>query len=189
MSRALKPLIFVFAAALPIAALAQGYIGGAAGRSDQKFDCAGTTTCDTTDTGFKLFGGFMFSPNFGVEGAYYDLGKATATLTDPLLGTLTGEVKTTAFGAYALGVLPFDQWSLFGKLGVVNSKVKVTASSALFGSGSESKRHTDIAWGIGGGYDFNKSLGLRLEWERGRAKFGDEKFDGDLLSVGVKFSF
>jgi OmpA-OmpF porin, OOP family len=49
-------------------AFGQGYVGGSIGQSDFKAECDAGFTCDTKDTGYKIFGGYMFSPNFGVEG-------------------------------------------------------------------------------------------------------------------------
>lgn len=48
------------------AAMAQGYIGASIGQSDLNVDCAGTITCDTKDASFKIFGGYMFTPNPGI---------------------------------------------------------------------------------------------------------------------------
>lgn len=57
------------------------------------------------------------------------------------------------------------------------------------GSASDSGTNTNVAWGLGGGYNFTKNLGVRLEWERFRAEFQGEKEDVDLLSVGLNYRF
>ncbi len=67
------------ALAFSAAASAQGYLGTSIGQSDFDLDCTGLTSCDTKDTGWKVFGGHMFTPNLGIEGAYVDFGKATGT--------------------------------------------------------------------------------------------------------------
>ncbi len=101
----------VVAAALGVAsssAFAQGYVGGSIGQSDADLDRAGTISCDNKDTGFKVFGGYMFHPNFGIELAYADLGKATAVVP---FGTtrLNGTFETTAFGAYGIAM---PRWAI-----------------------------------------------------------------------------
>ena len=58
-----------------------GYIGGAVGQSHFNADCSGTTDCKTNDTGYKLFGGYKFSPNLAGEVNYFDFGKADVRAT------------------------------------------------------------------------------------------------------------
>lgn len=48
------------------ATFAQPYIGASAGRSDFQADCAGAASCDTTDAGYKLYGGYMDLISTGV---------------------------------------------------------------------------------------------------------------------------
>jgi OOP family OmpA-OmpF porin len=170
-------------------AFAQAYAGASIGQSRVDLDCTGADSCDKTGTAFKLFGGYMFTPNLGVEGAYYNQGKATVSGTDAVLGNVTGEFKGDGFGLYGVAVAPFDQFSVFGKLGVVSSKIKVTATSSNLGTASDSESKTKIAWGIGGGYDFSRNLGARLEFERVRVEFMDEKTDVDLITVGLVYRF
>jgi opacity protein-like surface antigen len=131
----------------------------------------------------------MFTPNFGVEGTYFDLGKATAAGTDPFLGDFTGEFKAKGFAVYGVAAAPIDNWVLFGKLGLASTEVEVSATSSVFGAGSDSETKANVAWGLGGGYNFTKNLGARLEWERFRGEFEDEKTDIDLISVGVQYRF
>jgi OOP family OmpA-OmpF porin len=190
------------------AAFGQGYIGGSIGQSDFKLDCAGLDTCDTKDTGYKLFGGYMFMPYFGVEAAYVDFGKATATVSNvPVIiagermtrlatpTTLSGSasLKASGFGLWAVGNYPIGNGALFAKLGLasIENKLDVTGTSGGFAaSGSDKTTVTDIAYGLGGAYHFTKNLGVRVEWERFQGKIpGDEKFDLDLMSLGVFYRF
>lgn len=188
-------------------AFAQGYLGASIGQSDFKVDCTGLDTCDTKDTGYKLFGGYMFNPYFGVEAAYVDFGKATGTASSiPVilasdrvtrLATATvsgsGSLKASGFGLWAVGNYPIGDGALFAKLGFasIENKLEVSgAGSAFSATGSEKATSTDIAYGIGGAYNFTKNLGVRVEWERYQGKIpGDEKFDLDLLSAGIYYRF
>jgi OOP family OmpA-OmpF porin len=171
------------------AAMAQGYIGASIGQSDLNVDCAGTITCDTKDTGFKIFGGYMFTPNLGIEGAYFDLGKSTQSGVVPPFGTVTAEFKASGFAVYGVALAPIDQFSVFAKLGIASTKVKLSGTVSGLGSASDSETNTNVAWGLGAGYNFTKNLGVRLEWERFRAEFQGEKEDVDLLSVGLNYRF
>jgi OOP family OmpA-OmpF porin len=189
MNRTTLAILALAGAALSPVAFAQGYAGGSIGQSRADLDCSGTTTCDKTDTAFKLFGGYMFTPNLGVEGAYYNQGKAKLAGTDPTLGNVTATYKGDGLGAFVLGVAPFDRYSVFGKVGLVSAKIKVDATSSVFGSGSDSERHTNIGWGVGAGYEFTKNLGARLEFERIRVEFAGDKTDADLITLGVLYRF
>jgi OOP family OmpA-OmpF porin len=171
------------------AAVAQGYVGVSAGQAKVDIDCRGTLTCDDTGNAYKIFGGWMLTPNLGIEGAYYNQGKVRQTLNDPTLGDVRAEFKGDGLGLYGVGVLPFDRLSVFAKLGVVSSKVKVSATSSVFGSSSDSDRSTKAAWGLGAGYEFTKNIGARLEFERMRVEFEGEKADVDLTTVGVLYRF
>jgi OmpA-OmpF porin, OOP family len=180
---------FVAASAFASAAMAEGYVGGAIGRSEWKVDCSGTTTCDKNDTGFKVYGGYMFMPYVGVEAAYLSLGKAKATFTDPVLGNVSGELKGDGFAAFAVGAFPIQDFVLFGKLGFASIKAKVNATSSTQGTANESDTNSDFAWGLGAGYNITKNFGVRAEWERYRVKFLDEKSDVDMISLGAHFRF
>jgi OmpA-OmpF porin, OOP family len=189
MKRTLLSALLVAAGTLSSAAMAQGYIGVGLGQSSVKVDCSGTLTCDKTDTASKLFGGYMFSPNFGVEAAYYNQGKVRATIDDGDGGTIAAAFKGDGVGLYALAVAPFDRASVFAKVGAVSANVKGTAFSATAGSGSVSERHTGFGWGIGAGYEFSKNLGGRFEWERVRVEFAGDKFNADLVTLGLLYRF
>jgi OOP family OmpA-OmpF porin len=189
MKRLFRDVLVASAMAFTGACLAQGYIGGSVGQSDFDIDCAGTTSCDTKDTGFKFFGGYMFNKYVGIEGMYADLGKATQAGVAPGLGTVNAEITGTGFGVFAVGVYPIEQFSVFGKLGLARVKTEVSGRALGIGVNAGSETKTGVAWGLGAGYDFTKNLGIRGDWERFRGEFQGEKSDADLLSVGVKFTF
>jgi OmpA-OmpF porin, OOP family len=184
-----RSAIFLAGLMLCGAALAQGYVGVSAGQAKVDVDCSGTLTCDDTDNAYKIFGGYMFTPNYGIEGAYYNQGKVRQTFSDPDLGDVRAEFKGDGLGLYAIGVLPFDRLSLFAKLGIVSSKIKLNATSSVLGSFSDSDRSTKAAFALGAGYEFTKNIGARLEFERMRVEFEGDKVDVDLISVGVLYRF
>ena len=55
---------------------AQGFAGIGVGQSRADIDCTGTLTCDRNDTAWKLYGGYMFHPNFGGQAEVYRQGRA-----------------------------------------------------------------------------------------------------------------
>lgn len=179
MKRFIAAAVALTGMAFSASALAQGYVGVSAGRSRIDLDCAGTTSCDRTDTGAKIFGGYMFMPNFGAEIAYYDLGEAT------IEGPVSGSLRGRSLGVFGVAAAPFGQFSVFGKLGAVSTKAEVDVT----GIGSDSERKTNVGWGLGASYEFTNNIGVRAEFERMRVEFADDKDDVDLITVGVHYRF
>lgn len=158
------------------------------------------TSVDDTDTGWKLFAGYQFNKYFALEGGYVNLGRFDANTTvtafngtpiTPTSGSANVKVKD---GLYldAMGILPIsDTFSVFGKLGAYSLKTELSVSGGG-GSASEDARNSDLTYGIGLSYAFNKELGIRAEWERFE-KVGDEDKTGqsdiDLLSIGLTYQF
>jgi len=204
------------ALAIPPGASAQEspwYIGGSIGQSRVKLDTGGLSrdlaaagmanngfSANETDTGFKLFGGYRFHPNFAVEGGYAELGKfsASGTVTTfnfvpivPLPTKVTIEVGQGLHLAVVGNVPLANQFSVFGRLGAydMRTEMKVTVSGI---SSSESARNTGFLLGAGVGYDFTRNVGMRVEWEQFN-KVGDKDKTGQgdvgLLSVGLVYRF
>ena len=135
------------------------YLGGGIGQSKAKDGCTGLpsgVSCDDKDTAFRIFGGYQFHRNYSAELGYADLGKIKASAPG-----ISIDVKTTAWDLSAIGVFPVaNQFSVFGRLGFFNSETK------LGGSASGKKNTTDLTYGLGVQYDFNRNLGVRGEWQR-----------------------
>lgn len=164
------------------------YVGASVGQSNYKVDCG--DLCDDSDIGLKAFGGYMFTPNFGVEVQYVNLGKLKLDpIFVPDLGTVSGEIKSSGFGASLIAQYPIEQFAVFGKLGFTYMDTKISGSVSGLGSGSESDKSTNFSWGLGAAYNFNPQLGVRVEWERFRAEFEGEKEDVDLYSIGIVYRF
>jgi len=178
-------------AALPTLAMAQArggnsdlgfYAGASVGQSKSDSNVGGS--CDDKDTAYRIFGGYKFHPNIAVEGGYAPLGETSASV---LGGNVTAEANAwdiEGVGSWGLG----NNFSVFGKLGFYNAEVK------LGGVASGKKTTTDLLYGLGGQYDFNRNLGLRLEWNRyasvkGPDSVGGDKSDIDVLSVGALWRF
>src|SRR5262245_33441100 len=183
-------LVFVGGLVATTQASAQGiYICGSAGMSDvvdanviPDFITSGTV--DGSDTGVKIFGGYQFNKNFGVEISYVDLGKASYSgnfFGTPVTG---GSFETTGFNFSAVGIIPLNQsFELFGKIGVFawEAKARDTTGGVPFSAKDDGG---DISFGIGATFNFTKNLSMRAEWER------FEAVDSiDFLSLGVVFKF
>jgi OOP family OmpA-OmpF porin len=156
--------------------------------------CDGTAplSCDDKDTAYKIFGGYQFNTSFGAELGYVNLGKATISGVDPIVGPVSANIKAKGFELLAVGTVPLaDKFSAYGKLGFF--RWDLDAAVAVSGlSGSLSENGTDLTYGIGVKYDIAKNIGARLEWQRYK-DIGNEatigKTDVDVLSIGILFKF
>ncbi len=184
------------------------YVGASVGRSNMKegagdvndalgndgYTALSSSTHDTRDTGYKVFLGYQFNPNFALEGGYANLGemKFDSTVAAPTPGSLSGDIKTRrALFFDAVGTAPLgDNFSLFGKIGVYNAKTDLNASGSA-GSVSSSGTHTGFHYGAGVGYAINKNLEARLEAEQFHrvGTSGTGTGNVNLYSVGLEYRF
>ncbi|MBX3623141.1 MAG: outer membrane beta-barrel protein [Rhizobacter sp.] len=174
----------------PRPAQAQAYVGASAGQSQFELDCSGALACDQRGAAYKVFGGYKVSHNFALEGTYYRQGKAHFAATDASLGEVTGDYRGEGVGVFAMLIAPYsNKFSLFGKLGVVHARVDLEARSSLAGADQHSEQHASVAWGMGAGYDFTPSVGVRVEFERSRVKFLGDKHDVDMVTASALYRF
>ena len=164
------------------------YVGGSIGMANYStdFDCFGD--CDKTDVAFKVFGGYMFTPNFGAEIGYGAFGKAKIGVN--VQGTpVNAELKSSGFHGFLTAQYPVDNWSFFGKLGFAYLDNEVSVTAQNLGSASESDSSTEFAWGLGITYMFNKNLGLRGEYENYKYSFQDASDNLSMWSIGIQYKF
>lgn len=169
-------------------AQAQGaYVGGSIGQAEASGFCdpvpgIAVTSCDEKDTGWKVFLGYRFNPNFAAELSYLNGGKFQGTATS---GGLIGSVKSdvTAFGIAALGIIPVSaQLELFGKLGFVSgeSDVDIVINGLRL---TEDDSGTELTYGLGAVYNITRNFGIRAEWEN------VDDADLSMLSIGIQYKF
>jgi OmpA-OmpF porin, OOP family len=182
--------------ALPSAGIAQDgqfYLGLGLGQAEANGVCddvrslisgvSGTvSSCDEKDTAWKVFGGYQFNRHFALEASYFDYGSIAANgQTFGVPFRIAGDA--TAFGVAALGILPLgNQFSLFGKLGLLRTEIDLSASG-VGGSSSESDSDTGLHLGVGAMFDIGRNFSIRAEWER------NDEAEIDMISVGLRFRF
>ena len=156
------------------AAHAEGLsVGGSLASTKWKGDDIGGVSTDKSATGGKIYGGYSFTPNFGLEAGYATFGKYKSA---------AGSVKADGFYADAVGTLPLGNgFSALGRVGVFNGKL----DSSLAGD----DRGTSYKVGAGVQYDFDPKLGIRGEWERYRFDALGAKSNADMYSVGLNYKF
>ncbi|AOF86476.1 ompA-like transmembrane domain protein [Hydrogenophaga sp. RAC07] len=183
------------------------YAGANAGRTGAEIDdpritsglqAQGFTTTSINDrdrsTGFKLFGGYQFSPHFALEGGYFDLGKFGYTANTIPTGTLNGEMRVRGLNLDLVGSLPLTgKLSALGRVGVNYAR----ANDRFSGTGAvnvsnptASKSQANAKYGVGLNYAFSDAMAMRLELERYRVNDAiGNKGDIDMLSVGLVYRF
>ncbi len=160
-------ILLITAMAAPLAAAQEGewYVGGSLGSSDDD-------VLDQTAGSFKVFGGYQFTRNLGVEIALVDLGEFDS------LG-LPNALEQWGLAFEVVGILPIgDNGSVFGKAGFFDWSVDFLSRTVDEG--------TDLTFGVGGEYTSDNNWGVRVEWQR----FSDvSDGDVDLFSAGVIYRF
>jgi OOP family OmpA-OmpF porin len=179
MVRRMALLSVLFVLALPSAALANMYVGVAAGQATTKDDVGNVEFNDDT-TGWKVFAGFRFLKFVGVEASYVDLGSPS----DSAPG-VTWDADTKAYDAFAVGVLPVGPVEIFGKWGVVALDTNINVDAG-FGNIESSSTDTDMAWGAGAAFLIGGHIGIRVEYEKFEASDIDNLY---MYSAGVDFRF
>ncbi len=181
-------LIAVVAAlAIPFAAQAEGsYLGVNVGSAKQKASVNGASGSER-DTAAKIYGGYNFDKNFGIEAGYADFGNAKKSYSN---GD-SFSIKSHAFYVAGTATAPInDQFAVFAKLGVTanRSKIDVTSNGV---SGNATKNNTDVIVGVGASYAINNQLSAVAEYENfgkvAKGNGGDIK--AEMYSVGLRYKF
>lgn len=194
-----KIILAVAIAASFVAApvFAQGYVGLGLGSSSvtgvdgsQGIAPFSVTGGNSSKGLVKIFGGYQFSPNWGVEAQYANMGNRDLVLRNAAgVSIATGSLKFSQFSIAGTGTLPLGaNFSLFGKLGASNNSAKVSLVGV-----TDSGSTTSLMLGIGAAYSITKELSVRVEYEDfGKLAKGDGlggAIRGNAYSVGLKYAF
>lgn len=182
---------------VPAMADAGAYLG--VGIGDAGFEVDGidggegsSVDLDGSDTGVKIFGGYMFNDYIGVEVGYYDFGNADDNFSfdgfTPGGGTtvLDGEIEAevTAFSLQAIGSVPVGPISVFGKVGIISYDADVSVRVDGFGSASAGDEGEELAYGVGAAWNIG-NFAIRGEYEI----FDIDDVDVDMISIGAVIKF
>ncbi|MFG6428749.1 outer membrane beta-barrel protein [Roseateles sp. LYH14W] len=163
---------------------AHGYIGTAGGATHINLDCTGATSCDASDTGAKLFGGYNFGNGFSLEASYMAFGKFKGAD-----GTMSLTIKPTAIALGAGFALPLStDWGMNFRLGVARVKTQASATVGA-ASGSQSESKAKVYAGLGVAYAISNTVKLELGVDTTEAQFAGEKGTLRLVSLAASFAF
>ena len=162
------------------------YVGiGVATADHENSSVGGLTNVDSDGykASGKIFGGYEFDQNWGVEAGYTDFRNANVNYS--VNGTNgSGTTKGSSYyvaGKYNMPVN--DQFSVYGKLGLEHSERKLQSADLNL-------KDTDTgAYGaVGLQYNLNQQVALTAEYERyGKTKTVGAK--ADVWTVGARYSF
>ena len=127
---------------------------------------------DERHSAYKVFGGYQFNRNWGMELGYFNLGsfgfKADTTPT----GSLKGDFRVQGGNLGVVGTMPFtDKFSGLARIGVqyARTRANITSSGAVtVANPRPSDREANVKIGLGVQYEVSQSFFVRGEVERFR---------------------
>lgn len=185
------------------------YGGGSIGSSSEDGACDavnGTTSCEDSSTGYKIFAGARLAPTvnqntlptLGVEGGYINFGESSAEgviLSDRgfVIDNSSSESETSAAYLAAVGYLPVaPRTELLGKAGITywSQDGKITSATGETPSTTSSESGIGTLLGVGAQYQINDNLSVRGEYEQAFGIGKDTSFatEPKMMSVGAVFS-
>ena len=195
----MKALILVSALAasgLALPAAAQWYAGGGLGVANGSLGGSSGALAlaarDSRSTSFKLLGGYQFTPNWGLEMQFADLGRfGYSACSGAVCGSGNAALRQSSMAA--VGSLPLsNNYYLMAKLGATRNQVHGGdfCAGAVCAGGVGGSR-SDLISGIGLGYNFSPRVSLRLEYENFGKLVAGNGFaaKGDNWAATLRYSF
>ena len=146
------------------------YVGAGAGQA-----MIDDGALDDEDTAFSAFGGYQFTPYFGLEAGYADFGEI-----EPL-GSAGPRLEGDAAYLVAVGTVPFtDSFSGYAKAGINDWNIDGSVAGLIADDSGN-----DPTYGLGLQYRFTDNVALRGEYSR----FEIDDSEVDLAQLQLRFDF
>jgi OmpA-OmpF porin, OOP family len=163
---------------------------------------SGTETSSfTNSSAFRLFGGYQFNSNWGIEASYVDLGESDFNISESGTGTVnnpgySGGTRVWGWSVAGTGALPLDdQWALYARLGVIDGHVKLSnVTTDYLGTVINSNSSADwkTLFGAGIKWAFADNWSARLGWDY-YPHLGNSHTTGEVnvnqISIGIVYTF
>jgi OOP family OmpA-OmpF porin len=166
-----------------------GYVGLNAGQANTEagLDEFTAVSKDEKNNAFKLYGGYNFTKNWGIEVGYADFGKLSNVYR--VGATNIGfTARSRALYVAGTGTLPVtEQFSLFAKVGVTANNSSVSASAPGI-TVTDRGTQSSVMGGIGASYYFTKNIGVVAEYEN-FGKLDSDNAKADMWSIGLRYKF
>jgi hypothetical protein len=160
---------------------------------DEEAGASGLPVSDSTYS-YHLFGGYKFNENFALEVGLGGTGDIEESFTANFPGI--GPIRLNVDGTYdiytltALGILPFDRFSLFGGAGYFSASLGGTVDAEGFGTIGELDDHDNGATAT---FGVQRDFGLDLKSLSIRGQYHWYDFsdgvDASGFAIGVLFRF
>ena len=165
--------------------VANGRVGGSVGG-------LALSANDSRSTSFKLYGGYQFTPHWGLELQYADLGRFGYTgCAGAICGT--GSARASQWSLAGTGTMQMsNNYYLLAKLGVTqNDSRGGNFCAGATCAGSIGGNRSDLLVGVGIGYNFTPRISMRLEYEHfGKIVSGNGlSARGDNWAASLRYAF
>lgn len=158
-------------------ASAQGYAGALVGLTSVDFDCPTGVSCDDSDTGFKLYGGYEVAPNLSIEVGFTDFGKGK-------IGDVSAKATALSLvGAYRMAFTP--EFTGVARLGLASVKGKLSDTTGSSASDSNIKLYA----GVGVEYAMSKDMKLIGAFDLTNAEVEDKDANVYIVGIGAQIGF
>lgn len=135
---------------------------------------------DNNDTSYTVRGGYRFSPYGAVELGYSDFGRYHFSSD---ADQISGSGRTTSADLSLVGIIPYQQFDFYGRLGWAHSKLSVNANGPLPATANQNERQDELAHGLGVRWWFSPQWGAFAEWQK------NDRIRIDSYVAGVDFRF
>lgn len=183
---------------------AQGFVGASGGRSDWPGGtCIPGGSCTRDDTAWSVRGGYMFTPYFGVEARFFDLGRSQTSLPGgtapdgrPII-PFHAESEADGAGVGAVAAWPLGLGFTFsGAVGIARTDATVFSSVSVAAPGGGeatsqqflSARKWKAYYAVALDYAFTRQLSLTLEAQRHRLPV-EGAGSVDVVGAGLLYRF
>jgi len=162
------------------------YIGAGVGsgqlnKSPSDITGLGNATLDDNDTTWTVRGGWRFSPYGAVELGYYDLGRYEFDGTK--FGVpVNGSARARSVGISLVGILPINNFDIYGRIGYAHSELKLNANTELL-TGDRDDNQDEATYGAGVRWTFARNWAVFGEWMK------NDRIQVDSYLGGIDFRF
>jgi OOP family OmpA-OmpF porin len=137
---------------------------------------------DDKDTTYTVRMGWRPSPFWAIELGYYDLGRYKFHGSGAI--SVDGQAQAKSVGLSAVGIVPLDQFELYGRIGYARSELKANASATIHPNAENVKdKQNEATYGVGARWMVQRNWGVFAEWMK------NDKIEIDSYLIGVDFRF
>lgn len=163
------------------------YLGAGIGPSKIEIDCTGSTSCDTTDTGWKVYAGWTVAAPLALELTYFNWGKAHSTAVPAGGGTSSLDTKAKGFGLGVAYMFTFGWGQCVARAGYARNSADTVVTLNGAATASSHDLSTPYA-GFGCLWPASPHVAITLDYDRSRAAYtATDKANTHLLSLGIRW--